>query len=207
MLECASRFVQSLDGYIVDTINRFPSTPFVRPDGNRDSIQGNLADQVQLRKLVLRARLAVSGERVESLTHPEAHSLAHVVYWTIQASRVDLTIGQTARENCPVAKPSGSYLELGVLEPFFGDVAEMLRDLYSDCDQALLDKVLDEIHAVLGHWDRARTAMARSFFARLAGEPMKSSSGGRHAPKGGATPGGDRNADKDVASAPGMGVE
>jgi hypothetical protein len=172
MSEYTPRFVQNHDGFIVDTFNRFSAIPSCECDGHLFAAQSDPEHQVHLRKRVLRVRLVVLGERVESLTYPEAHSLAHVVYWTIQASRVDLTIGQTAKASGSDAESPSSHQGLGILEPFFDDVVGMLHDLYSDCDQALLDQVLDEIQAVVLHWNQARTAMARAFFGKLLGEPM-----------------------------------
>jgi len=46
-------------------------------------------------------------------------------------------------------------------------IEHLLQDLYSDCDQDLLEDLRESLQVMVDQWERARTASSRSFLDRL----------------------------------------
>jgi hypothetical protein len=169
MPKSISRFLINEADYIIDTEDRFPPTPVCQCGCRATEIESELDNQIYLRRTVLRSQLSQLSEKMESLNEPEAHSLAEVFYWTIFVSRLDWTIGQASvipnrndSSNQPVAETADPPILSFLLE-----VEQLLRDLYSDCDQDLLNDGLESIRTIALQWEHARTALPRGFLTRL----------------------------------------
>jgi hypothetical protein len=164
------RFVLNDDGNILDILNRFPAVTACNCETCQGPDRTELHQQIYLRRCVFRTRLSVLSEKVEFLCEPEAHSLADIIYWTIYVSKLDWTIGhlavQSAVKEAGDASPNALADRIS-LSPFLDDVEHLLRDLYSDCDQDLMDDLLESIQVIVGQWERARTASSRGFLERL----------------------------------------
>jgi len=124
----------------------------------------------------------VLSEKVEFLCEPEAQSLTDIVYCTIYVSKLDWTIGHlpvhSSVEETDDQSPNALADRIS-LSPFLDDVEHLLQDLYSDCDQDLLDDLLESIQVMVCQWERARTASSRNFLERLSRRmkaPMRSPS-------------------------------
>jgi hypothetical protein len=166
MSDSFKRFVLNDDGNIIDRLNRFPCVPACNCETCQGPDRTELHQQVYLRRCVLRTQLSVLSEKVEFLCEPEAHSLTDIVYWTIYVSKLDWTIGHLAVEETDDQSPNALADRIS-LSPFLIDVEHLLQDLYSDCDQDLLDDLLESIQVMVCQWERARTASSRSFLDRL----------------------------------------
>ena len=166
MSDSFKRFVLNDDGNIIDRLNRFPCVPACNCETCQGPDRTELHQQVYLRRCVLRTQLSVLSEKVEFLCEPEAHSLTDIVYWTIYVSKLDWTIGHLAVEETDDQSPNALADRIS-LSPFLIDVEHLLQDLYSDCDQHLLDDLLESIQVMVCQWERARTASSRSFLDRL----------------------------------------
>jgi len=166
MSDSFKRFVLNDDGNIIDRLNRFPCVPVCNCETCQGPDRTELHQQVYLRRCVLRTQLSVLSEKVEFLCEPEAHSLTDIVYWTIYVSKLDWTIGHLAVEETDDQSPNALADRIS-LSPFLIDVEHLLQDLYSDCDQDLLDDLLESIQVMVCQWERARTASSRSFLDRL----------------------------------------
>jgi hypothetical protein len=170
MSDSFKRFVLNDDGNIIDRLNRFPCVPACNCETCQGPDRTELHQQVYLRRCVLRTQLSVLSEKVEFLCEPEAHSLTDIVYWTIYVSKLDWTIGHLAAHSSVEETDDQSpnaWADRISLSPFLDDVEHLLQDLYSDCDQDLLDDLLVSIQVIVCQWERARTASSRSFLDRL----------------------------------------
>ena len=168
MSQSIARFVLNDEGNIIDTAHQLPITPVCPCGCCPESNEAELNKQVYLRRCVLNAQLSVLSKKCESLCAPEAHALAQVIYWTIYVSQLDWTVGQAVknwREGSPDQSPHAH--DLSPISVFVDEVAVLQRDIYGDCDQYLLDSVLEAIRVIAVQWDRARTASSRDFFERL----------------------------------------
>lgn len=170
MSQSISRFILNDDGSIIDIAQRLPPASACKCDRCQQRTVNELNDQVYLRRCVLNAQLAALSEKIEALCEPESHSLAQVIYWTIYVSKLDWTIGQVAMENgsegSPILPPAAS-VDRSTIGSFIDGVALLLRDLYGDCDQDLLNDLLEALRVIALQWDRARTASSRGFVERL----------------------------------------
>jgi hypothetical protein len=166
MSDSFKRFVLNDDGNIIDRLNRFPGVPACNCETCQGPDRTELHQQVYLRRCVLRTQLSVLSEKVEFLCEPEAHSLTDIVYWTIYVSKLDWTIGHLAVEETDDQSPNARADRMS-LSPFLDDVEHLLQDLYNDCDQDLLDDLLESIQVMVCQWERARTASSRNFLERL----------------------------------------
>jgi len=112
----------------------------------------------------------VLSEKVEFLCEPEAQSLTDIVYCTIYVSKLDWTIGHlpvhSSVEETDDQSPNALADRIS-LSPFLDDVEHLLQDLYSDCDQDLLEDLRESLQVMVDQWERARTASSRSFLDRL----------------------------------------
>ena len=166
MSDSFKRFVLNDDGNIIDRLNRFPCVPACNCETCQGPDRTELHQQVYLRRCVLRTQLSVLSEKVEFLCEPEAHSLTDIVYWTIYVSKLDWTIGHLAVEETDDQSPNALADRIS-LSPFLIDVEHLLQDLYSDCDQDLLNDLLESLQVIVDQWERARTASSRNFLERL----------------------------------------
>jgi hypothetical protein len=170
MSESISRFFIDETDNIIDTGGRFPPCPVCQCGCREVNIEDELHNQIYLRRTVLRSQLSLLSDKMESLLEPEAHSIAQVLYWTIFVSRLDWTIGQVPVQKSIADTPDHSepgLADLSSIMLFLDGVERLLRDLYYDCDQHLIDDTLESIRAIAFQWDRARAARSRGFLARL----------------------------------------
>jgi hypothetical protein len=170
MSDSFKRFVLNDDGNIFDSANRFTPSPVCNCEASQGRDRNEPHQQIYLRRCVLRTQLSFLSEKVDFLCEPETYSLAQVVYWTIYVSKLDWTIGQVAFQNSierGLDESPDASADRMLLSPFLDEVEHLLRDLYGDCDQVLLDDLLESIQIIVCQWERARTASSRSFFERL----------------------------------------
>jgi hypothetical protein len=168
MLRSIARFVLNDEGNIIDTAHRLPLTSACPCGCCPESHETESDKQIYLRRCVLNAQLSVLSQKCESLCAPEADSRAQVIYSTIYVLQLDWMIGQAVknwREGSPDRSPHAH--DLSPISVFVDEVAVLLLDIYGDCDQYLLDSVLESIRVIAVQWDRARTASSRDFFERL----------------------------------------
>jgi hypothetical protein len=164
------RFVLNDDGNIIDRLNRVPGVPACNCETCQEPDRTELHQQVHLRSYVLWTLLSVLSEKVDFLCKAEAHSLADMIYCTMCVSRLSWTIGhpavQSSVEGAGDQSPN-ALADRTSLSPFLDDVEHLLRDLYSDCDQDLLNDLLESLQVIVDQWERARTASSRNFLERL----------------------------------------
>jgi hypothetical protein len=164
------RFILN-EGQIVDTANRFASSPECACETCQQLTPEQRRDEAHLRRCLLKARLAVLTSGLRFLNQRQADALGQIIYLTIYISGVDLLISRdvstrsvqdSAETEIEAAPP-----ELTVLSQFIDDVSCLLRDLYEDCDGDLLGDIIDRLVIMITQWDAARSAMSRSFCRRL----------------------------------------
>jgi hypothetical protein len=168
--DSSKRFVLSDDGNVIDRLNRFPGLPACNCETCQGPDRTELHQQVHLRSYVLWMQLSVLSEKVDFLCKAEAHSLADMIYCTMYVSRLDWTIGHLAVQRSVEEtddQSSNALADRISLSPFLDDVEHLLQDLYSDCDQDLLDDLLEPIQVIVDQWERARTASSRNCLERL----------------------------------------
>jgi hypothetical protein len=170
MSESMSRFVLNEIGSIIDTEGRFPPVPLCQCGAHEGNIENHQNNQIDLRRTVLSSQLSRFSGKIESLPEPEAESLVLVIYEIIFVSGLECTIGQNPNKPANIENPdrlTGETADPMSISSFVADVERLLRDLYYDCDQQLMDDLLGSIRGVAHQWDHARTAMSRGFLARL----------------------------------------
>jgi hypothetical protein len=170
MCDSFKRFVLNDDGNIFDSANRFTPSPACNCEASQGRDRNELHQQIYLRRCVLRTQLSFLSEKVDFLCEPETYSLAQVVYCTIYVSKLDWTIGQVAFQDSierELDESPDASADRMLLSPFLDEVEHLLRGLYNDCDQDLLDDLLESIQIIVCQWERARTASSRSFFEHL----------------------------------------
>jgi hypothetical protein len=170
MAQSNARFILN-ERKIEDKAGRFPITCECECDSCQQLTLEQRSDEARLQRRILEVGIVSLMKTFGFFDEEQAYALSQCIYRTIVSSGLRFRISRDLSSSSGEVR---SELELASVPPkltalsqLIDGVEFLLRDVYEDCDRALLSEIIDAVRLIIIQWDRARAAMSRRFISRL----------------------------------------